>query len=83
MWKKITNPDVLVFLMVSYQVSMLRRNLNWTISEYQEQLFRLRHAGEHADLIIDTNNFSPDEIETIVISYLIENGKLNPIELQE
>jgi cytidylate kinase len=81
MWEKITNPDVLIFLTVSYQSSINRRKLNWTLSEYNEQLFRLRHAREHANLMIDTDKFSPEEIEEIVIDSLIEISKCTSEEI--
>jgi hypothetical protein len=74
MWEIITQPDVLVFLAVSYLMTIQRSNLDWTILEYQEQLYRLRHADEHADLHIDTDNLSPESIERLVISFLIQKG---------
>ncbi|MBI3737884.1 MAG: hypothetical protein HY258_02430, partial [Chloroflexi bacterium] len=30
MWQKITNPDLLIFLNSSFEVSTRRRRLNWT-----------------------------------------------------
>ena len=74
MWKVITNPDVLVYLQVSYLNTIKRRNLNWTEAEYNEQLFRLRHAEEHADLLINTDQLSPDQVFDKVVSYLILTG---------
>jgi adenylate kinase family enzyme len=55
MWKRLTNPDILIYLDVSYENTILRRKLDWTHAEYLEQLYRLRHARQHADLYIDTN----------------------------
>jgi deoxyadenosine/deoxycytidine kinase len=62
MWKRITNPDLLIYLMVSYPNTIKRRKLNWTISEFEEQIKRLEHAYTNADLIIDTNQFSIDDV---------------------
>lgn len=62
MWKRITNPDILIFLDVSYENTIRRRNLDWTFQEYQEQLYRLRHARQYADLYIDTNPLMFDDI---------------------
>jgi len=70
MWKKIADPDVLVFLQVSYQATLQRSNLTWFESEYQTQLKRLRHAFEHADLAVDTDDKTPEEIFEIVLDYL-------------
>jgi hypothetical protein len=72
MWKKISNPDVLIFLDVSYQTTLLRSSLGWSLSEYQEQLRRLTHARQYADLVIDTNPLTPDEIALQVLEFLDE-----------
>ncbi len=67
MWKKITNPDVLIYLDVSYENTISRSKLNWTIDEYNEQLHRLRHARQFAHLIVDTNPLTiPDVLETVL-----------------
>ena len=70
MWKRITNPDVLVYLEVSYPVTLSRRQLNWSRAEYDEQVRRLQHARQHADLIIDTDALTPRQILEMVIAYL-------------
>ncbi len=73
MWKRITNPDVLIYLEVSYENTIRRRQLNWTDAEYAEQIFRLRHARQHADLVIDTNQMAAEEVIETVIKFL--NGQ--------
>ncbi len=73
MWQRLTNPDVLIYLHVSYLVTIQRRRLDWTIEEYQEQIRRLQHAREHADLVIDTDPLSPREIYDQVIAFLRTN----------
>lgn len=70
MWKRITNPDVLIYLAVSYPVSCNRRTLNWTENEYAEQLKRLKHALEHADLVVDTNPLNEQEVLDKVLQFL-------------
>lgn len=70
MWKKITNPDLLVYLDVSYPVTIQRRQLNWTEAEYQEQLRRLGDARQLADLLIHTDQLSPDEVLQVVLRLL-------------
>ncbi len=74
MWEKITQPDILIYLNVSYLTTIKRSNLDWTILEFQEQLYRLRHANEHADLHIDTDNLTPESIGKLVLSFLIQKG---------
>ena len=70
MWKRLTNPDVLIFLQASYPVTSQRRNLNWTEKEYMEQQRRLAHAYEHADLIIDTDNRNISEVLELALIFL-------------
>jgi GTPase SAR1 family protein len=70
MWQRITNPDVLIYLEVSYENSITRRLLDWTAGEYQEQIFRLRHARQNADLIIDTNPLIKTEVLLVVLTWL-------------
>ena len=56
MWRKITNPDILIYLDASYPSTIQRRKLNWTEAEYQIELERLAHARQHADITIQTDN---------------------------
>jgi deoxyadenosine/deoxycytidine kinase len=75
MWKRLTNPDILVYLDVSYENTILRRRLDWTYAEYNEQLHRLRHARQHADVLIDTNVLSVHEVRAAVLSFIVTNTK--------
>lgn len=70
MWQKIARPDVLIFLDVSYPVTLERRDWNWSPSEYAEQQRRLAHARLHADLVIDTDHFLPDEIAGQIAAFV-------------
>ena len=70
MWKKIAKPDILIYLNVSYQGTLDRSSLSWSLEQYEEQLRRLTHAHAHADLFIETDGKTPEEILRIVINYL-------------
>ena len=70
MWKRMTDPDILIYLHVSYEVSQTRRKLNWNESDYDEQLRRLQHARKHADLEVDTDQLKPDELVAQVLAFL-------------
>lgn len=70
MWKRLAKPDILVFLDVSYPMSLQRRQWNWKEEDYQEQHRRLSHAREHADLYINTDPLSPDEVLEKVLNFL-------------
>jgi hypothetical protein len=62
MWKRITNPDVLIYLHASFEVCTQRRRLDWNQADFAEQQVRLAHARQHADLIIATDALSPAEV---------------------
>ncbi len=70
MWQKLTNPDILIYLEVSYENTLLRRNLNWSQDEFDEQLRRLAHARQNADLIIDTNSTGAQGVLQKVLDFL-------------
>ena len=70
MWKLIADPDILVFLDVSYPVTLQRRKWNWKLADYEEQLRRLSHARANADLVIDTDRLAPDQIVEQIALYI-------------
>ena len=70
MWQIISKPDVLIFLHASFPICTARRKLDWLERDYEEQLRRLSHAREHADIMIDTDNLTPNQILQIVLDYL-------------
>ena len=70
MWQRLTNPDFLVYLDVSYPLTVERGHLNWRNADYEKQLERLKHAREHADLHIQTDPLSADEVLARVINFL-------------
>lgn len=70
MWQIISKPDLLIYLHASFPVSTVRRKLNWREKDYEEQCRRLSHAHQHAHLIIDTDDLTPDQILQIVLDFL-------------
>jgi deoxyadenosine/deoxycytidine kinase len=70
MWQRLTNPDVLIYLDVSYPLTLQRRKINWTIEEYEIQLERLRHARLNADLYIQTDGLEPQAVLEQVLAFL-------------
>lgn len=75
MWQRITRPDILIYLDVSYENTIIRRSLDWTEGEYQDQLTRLRHARQHANYYLDTNYLDQDEVFNAVLSWLQHRNK--------
>jgi hypothetical protein len=70
MWKRLSHPDVLIYLEVSYENTIVRRKLDWTFAEFSEQQHRLRHARQHADLVLDTTQLSVEQVVQIVIAFV-------------
>jgi deoxyadenosine/deoxycytidine kinase len=70
MWQRLTRPDMLVFLDASFETCTRRRQLNWEPWEYQEQLRRLEHAAQHADLHVETDRLTPDQVLQAVLDGL-------------
>lgn len=70
MWKRIGHPDLLIFLQASFPVCTARRKLNWNESDFAGQQRRLAHALAHADLVVDTDLLSPDEVAARVLEFL-------------
>jgi deoxyadenosine/deoxycytidine kinase len=62
MWERISKPSLLIYLEVSYENTIIRKRLKWSRNEYQTQIERLCHARNHADIYIDTNKLSSDEV---------------------
>jgi RNase adaptor protein for sRNA GlmZ degradation len=70
MWQIITKPDILIFLHASFPVSTARRKLNWQVKDYEEQSRRLSHARQHAHIIIDTDDLTPEQVLQKALDYL-------------
>ena len=75
MWKRLTNPDVLIFLQASFPITRDRRidMIHWTEADYDEQQRRLSHALAHPDLIIDTDGLSKKDVLDKTLSFIVEN----------
>ena len=70
MWQIISKPDVLIYLHSSFQVSTARRRLDWQEKDYNEQLRRLAHAHEHANIVIQTDDLTPDAVLQKALGFL-------------
>lgn len=79
MWQKFVNPLVLVYLDVSYDVSMDRKKLNMSSQEFDEQNTRLGHARQYADIYIFTDPLTPGEVLEAVLKKLGDQGIKPPV----
>lgn len=74
MWLKIVNPRVLIYLDVTYEISLQRRHLNLTSQEFEEQKMRLSHAHQNAQVYLHTDPYSPQEVFQSVMASLEDLG---------
>ena len=74
MWQRFTNPDLLIYLDVSQEVASERRRSEAAAAWWGAMRDRLRHAREHADLRIDTDRLTPEEVEEEALAYLEDEG---------
>jgi cytidylate kinase len=73
MWQRITHPDILIFLDASFLVCTARRHLNWTQADFDEQMRRLVHARQHADLVIANDNLTVEQVLDCALGFLREH----------
>lgn len=74
MWQRLVNPIALIYLDVSYGVSMQRRPLNLNLAEFDEQKNRLHHAFKNADLYLHTDDLSPEDVANKVVAFLNDHN---------
>lgn len=75
MWQRIVPPDYLIFLDVTPQTQRVRVNRSdWSDDLMRTQQSRLVHARQHADLVLATDQASPDEVLRQVVGFLTQCG---------
>ncbi len=75
MWRRISRPDILIFLDVDYPTARARRpHIDGGPGRLAEQHRRLAHARKHCDFYLDTSDLSLPEVERQVRAYLARYG---------
>jgi len=77
MWQRITNPDLLIFLDASFPTTIDRRQIDWNEDDYAEQQQRLLHARRHADIYIQTDSLSVQQVQARVMEFLLKWRRKN------
>ncbi|GIK55521.1 MAG: hypothetical protein BroJett015_11840 [Chloroflexota bacterium] len=73
MWRRISRPDILIYLDVDYENAMQRRpHLDGGLPRLHIQQERLIHARQHCDFYLDTSALSPAEVQEQVITFLLQ-----------
>jgi len=73
MWQRITQPDLLVYLDVSWEIARQRRSMDVKADWWTELAHRLRHARQHADLYVQTDELTPQEVLDSALDFLEAN----------
>ena len=71
MWKQMSDPDFLIYLDVSFEISITRIGTTWERSIFEKQVARLEHARNHADLYIQTDDLNPQQVLNRVLDFLM------------
>lgn len=71
MWL-MTNPSHLIYLDASLECIKQRRKVSWDATYLEEENRKLAHARAHADIILDTNNMSVQEVAACVLDFLAQ-----------
>lgn len=62
MWQRLTQPNLLIYLDVSWEIASRRRPSDAGPRWWAELARRLRHARQHADLYIHTDELTPHQV---------------------
>lgn len=73
LWER-RNPDFLVLLDCQFSTIQARKHVSWGVEKYIKQKEILEYARSNADLIVVTDQFSPDELVEYVAVKLAERG---------
>jgi deoxyadenosine/deoxycytidine kinase len=73
MWQRLTNPDLLIYLDVSYSQARERRPHNIDSQQLETQNQRLAHARQHCHFYLDTSGLTPTQVQERVL-FFIEIG---------
>jgi GTPase SAR1 family protein len=74
MWRQFAKAEVLIYLDVTFEVSRDRTGSSWSRDIYNNQVQRLTHARENADLTIETNDRTPEQVLDLVLEYFRRNS---------
>ncbi|MCX7671192.1 MAG: hypothetical protein N2439_14125 [Anaerolineae bacterium] len=71
MWRRITRPDILIYLDAELAtVQHRRRDASFDAALLAEERRRLRHARQHCDIYLPTDALTPEEVLTVVLNRL-------------
>jgi predicted ATPase len=73
LWQQFDRPAYLIYLFASLENQEARRqDVSWSPAAHQEEMRRLAHAREHADLRIDTGQLTAEAVLNVAKSFLVQ-----------
>lgn len=70
MWRRVTQPDVVIYLDATLATINARRGVNWEQAYLDEMNRRLADARAHAHFYLDTNELTIEQVCARVIEFL-------------
>ena len=70
MWQRMTDPDLLIYLDVTWETARRRRNIHWGPERLDEEAERLAHARAHADLYLPTDALDAEGVLRRVLAFI-------------
>ena len=70
MWRRLVDPDVLIYLDISYEALLERRPHFGERAYLEREKARLAHARAHADLVVDTSELLAEAVAARVAAFL-------------
>lgn len=79
MWRRITDPDILIYLDAELAtVQRRRRDPSFDEALLTEERHRLRHARRHCDIYLPTDALTPEQVLAAVLDRLAALGVIRP-----
>lgn len=70
MWQRLTRPDLLIYLDAELSTIARRRRVSWGERYLADERHRLRHARQHCDLYLPTDDLTEEEVLERVLDFL-------------
>jgi hypothetical protein len=71
LWQQFDRPLYLIYLNASLEEQRSRRqDVSWSVAAHQQEVLRLTHAREHADVRINTAELTPEGVYRVASTYL-------------
>lgn len=79
MWRRITDPDILIYLDAELAtVQRRRRDPSFDEALLAEERHRLRHARQHCDIYLPTDALTPEQVLATVVECFAALGAIRP-----